>query len=126
PSRLKTPWRRSCARSSPARSRLGDGAAAGGGPDALRPLPAGRRAPGRRLRRRARAPALPSRAPPAAAFDEPARAPAQGDQATDPRRRDLPDARLIDADGRDAPGRARRRVAGLRSSLLQPRIDDEG
>jgi transposase-like protein len=71
-------------------------------------------------------PALPTRAPPPAAFDEPARAAAQGDQATHKGRRDLPDAGLTHADGRDAARRARRRVASDGSPLLQPGIDDEG
>ena len=51
---------------------------------------------------------------------------AQGDQAPDPRRRDLPDPGLADADGRDAARRAGRRVAGLRPPLLQRRLDDQG
>jgi hypothetical protein len=110
----------------PARSRLRDDPAPRRGPDALRPLPAGRRAPRGRLRRRPGAPALPTRAPPPAALDEPARAAAQGDQATDPRGGHLPDTRLAHADGGDTPGRARRRMAGVGSSLLQPRLDDEG
>lgn len=69
---------------------------------------------------------FPRRAPSQAALDEPARAPALGDQAADPRRRDLPHPRLADADGRDAARRSRRRVAGRRPSLLQRRLDDEG
>jgi hypothetical protein len=71
-------------------------------------------------------PALPDGAPPAPALDEPSRAASQGDQASDPSRRDLPHPRLADADGRDAARRARRRVAGLRPPLLQRRFDGQG
>jgi transposase-like protein len=42
------------------------------------------------------------------------------------RRRDLPHARLPDADGRDAACRAGRREAGLRPPVLQRGVDGEG
>ena len=72
------------------RPRLRDGRAARGVEAARAPVPSGRRAARRRGRRRAGAPALPQRAPPATALDQPDRAPAQGGQASDPGGRVFP------------------------------------
>jgi transposase-like protein len=110
----------------PARSSLGDDAAARGRSDASAKVPFGRRAPAGRCRRRPGPPALPARASAQVALDEPARAASQGDQASDPSRRDLPHSGLTDADGRHAARRAGRRVAGLRPSLLQRWFDGQG
>ncbi len=70
-------------------------------------VPSGRRAARGCRRGRARTHALPSRASPAAALDQPDRAPAQGGEAPHPGDRDLPDARLADADDRHPARRAR-------------------